>query len=152
MSTFCPQCVFMCFAIRINSGSFLLWRWRVVFCEVRAEHFDIISINIVRQGRVMTQAVSRRLSAAEARVQSQTIPCENCGGQSGIGTGFPPSTLVSAVIILLRKLHILLHLRLTLIRRTSGDAWEQPSKRLYFRCWGAHGQASTLTLCAYSSG
>ena len=36
--------------------------------------------------------VSRRLLTAEARVQSQTSQCGICGGQSGSGTGFSPST------------------------------------------------------------
>jgi hypothetical protein len=40
----------------------------------------------------MAQAVSRRPVTAEARVRSRVSPCEICGGQSGTGTGFPPST------------------------------------------------------------
>jgi hypothetical protein len=38
----------------------------------------------------MAQAVSRRPLTAEARVSPRGI----CGGQSGIGTGFSPSTSV----------------------------------------------------------
>jgi hypothetical protein len=42
----------------------------------------------------MAQAVSRRPLTTEARVRSQVGPCGICGEQSGIGTGFSPSTSV----------------------------------------------------------
>jgi hypothetical protein len=45
-------------------------------------------------GRAMPQAVSRRPVTAEARVRSRVSPCGICGGQSGTGTGFFPSTSV----------------------------------------------------------
>jgi hypothetical protein len=44
-------------------------------------------------GRAMAQAVSRRPLTAEVR--SRVSPCGICGGQSGIGTGFPPRVLYS---------------------------------------------------------
>jgi hypothetical protein len=47
-----------------------------------------------RLGRAMAQAVSRRPLTAEARVQSRVTPCGICGGQSGTGTDFFPSTSV----------------------------------------------------------
>ena len=40
----------------------------------------------------MAQAVSPRSLTAEARVRFHVSPCEICGRQSGIGTGFRAST------------------------------------------------------------
>jgi hypothetical protein len=45
-------------------------------------------------GRAMAQAVSRRPLIAEARLRSRVSVCVICGGQSGTGKGFSPSTLV----------------------------------------------------------
>jgi hypothetical protein len=45
-------------------------------------------------GRAMAQEVSRRPLTSEARVRSRVSQCGICGGQSGIGTGFRPSTSV----------------------------------------------------------
>jgi hypothetical protein len=42
----------------------------------------------------MAQVVSRRPLIAEALVRSRVSPCGICGGQSGTGTGFSPSSLV----------------------------------------------------------
>jgi hypothetical protein len=46
-------------------------------------------------GRDISQAVSRRLLTAKARVCFQGSPYGICGGQSDIETGFYPSLLVS---------------------------------------------------------
>jgi hypothetical protein len=42
----------------------------------------------------MAQAVSRRPLTAVPRVRSRVSPCGICGGQSGTGIGFSPSTSV----------------------------------------------------------
>jgi hypothetical protein len=44
----------------------------------------------VRKGRVITEAVSRWLPTAAARVQSQVWSSGICGGQSGAGAIFIP--------------------------------------------------------------
>jgi hypothetical protein len=44
------------------------------------------------KGRAMAQVVSRRPLTAEAWVRTQVNPCVICGGQSGTGTGFSPSS------------------------------------------------------------
>jgi hypothetical protein len=48
----------------------------------------------MEKGRAMAQAVSRRPPTADAWVRSRVSPCGICGGQSGSGTGFSPSTSV----------------------------------------------------------
>jgi hypothetical protein len=42
----------------------------------------------------MAQAVSRRPLAPESHVSARINPCGVCGGQSGTGTGFSPSSSV----------------------------------------------------------
>jgi hypothetical protein len=42
----------------------------------------------------MAQVVSRRSLTAEARVRARVNPCGLCGGQSGTGTGFTPSSSI----------------------------------------------------------
>jgi len=53
----------------------------------------------------MTQAVSRWPLVVRLWVPSQISPCENCSGQSGTVTGFPPSTSFSPVNIIAPLLH-----------------------------------------------
>jgi hypothetical protein len=45
-------------------------------------------------GRTMAQAVSCRPLTAEVRLRARVNPCVICGGQSGTGTGFSPSSSV----------------------------------------------------------
>jgi len=52
-----------------------------------------IALKVVR-GRDMAQVVSRPSMTSEARVRAFVSPYVNCGGQSGTGTGFPPSSSV----------------------------------------------------------
>ena len=47
----------------------------------------------------MSQAVSRRVLFAEARVHYKIISCETCGQQSGTVKCFPASTFLSLVSI-----------------------------------------------------
>jgi hypothetical protein len=44
--------------------------------------------------RAMAQVVSRRPLTAEARIRARVNPCGICGGQSGTGAGFSPSSSV----------------------------------------------------------
>jgi hypothetical protein len=44
-------------------------------------------MSVDRRGHTTARAVSCPF-IAEAQVRSQVNPCEICGGQSGIGTGF----------------------------------------------------------------
>jgi hypothetical protein len=53
----------------------------------------------------MAQVVSRWPLTAKARVRSRVNPCGFCGGQSGIGTGFYPSSSGFPVSIILPGLH-----------------------------------------------
>ena len=45
-------------------------------------------------GHALPQAVSRQCLTEDVSVQSVASPCEICGGQSGIATGFSPSAPV----------------------------------------------------------
>jgi hypothetical protein len=48
----------------------------------------------MNSGHAMAQVVSRRPLTMEAWVRARVNPCGICGGQSGTGTGFSPSSSV----------------------------------------------------------
>jgi hypothetical protein len=54
----------------------------------------VFCFSLQRQGRAMAQTVSCWPPTAEARVRSRVSPCGICGGQSGTGTSFSPSSSV----------------------------------------------------------
>jgi hypothetical protein len=54
-----------------------------------------MNVVVVNYGRVMAQAVSRRLPTAAASVRALVRSCGICGGQSGTGGRFSPNTSVS---------------------------------------------------------
>jgi hypothetical protein len=70
----------------------------------------------------MAQAVGRRPPTLETPVLSQVSPCEICGGQSDIGTGFPPRTSVSPVSVIPPSLHTQLDLRFAHSKRAMPTA------------------------------
>jgi hypothetical protein len=45
-------------------------------------------------GQSMVQAVSHLPLTAETWIQARVTPCGICGGQSGTGTGFAPSSSI----------------------------------------------------------
>jgi hypothetical protein len=57
-------------------------------------HLGGLKVTSMLEGRAMAQVVSRRPLTAEARVRVPVNPCGICGGQSGTGTGFSPSSSV----------------------------------------------------------
>jgi len=66
----------------------------------------------------MVEAVCRRSLTAEVWVRIQIRPYEVCGGQSGSGTKFDPSTSVSPCSIILRKfdVHHQVHIAVTRVK------------------------------------
>jgi hypothetical protein len=49
------------------------------------------------RGRDMAQVVNRRHLTADGRVSAWVNSCGICGGQSGTGTGFSPSSSVLSI-------------------------------------------------------
>jgi hypothetical protein len=81
------------------------------YCAVQAESLYIIQVNFSQvKGHGMALAVCRRFLTAEARVQSQAIPCEICGEQSGNVTSSSRSTSFSPASVIPPMLHTDLHL------------------------------------------
>jgi hypothetical protein len=69
--------------------SFLLSQY-VTVMYTNSTCYTVTSVS----GRAMAQSVSCRLLTAEAWVRSRVSPYGICGGQSGTGTGFSPSSSV----------------------------------------------------------
>jgi hypothetical protein len=84
-------CIFLCIRRRgsVNGRGVMVVILVLALIRVMA-----LSYNCSRYGRAMTQAVSRRPPTAETRVRSWVSPCGICGGRSGTGTSFSPSTSV----------------------------------------------------------
>jgi hypothetical protein len=69
--------------------------WRTILCVVLLTYSSPAWIDpkaTLMIGRAMSQVVSRRPLTAEAQVRAWVNPCGICGGQSGTGTGFYPSS------------------------------------------------------------
>jgi hypothetical protein len=63
-------------------------------CLLESADSDDTQCQQQQQGRALDQLVSRRPITAEARVRAWVNPRGICGGQSGTGTGFSPSSSV----------------------------------------------------------
>lgn len=100
ISTFCPQSVNQC-CVWISEQRLVLsyTAFSDFFCEkmcflcgmnsvFKCNSGQFSSLN----GHTMTYTVSRRPVTAETWVLWQESPYEICGGESGTGTGFTPST------------------------------------------------------------
>jgi hypothetical protein len=77
-------------------------------------------------GRAMAQVVSRWPLTAEARVRARVNPCGICGGQSGTGTGFSPSSSVFPSIYhstVTLQTHIIWGMRNMLAKRAGIHTW-----------------------------
>jgi hypothetical protein len=91
-SNYCPL-QFQSFHMNTQMGSTSRYTIPLYVRYQVTSNFSLKIFNTLR-GRAMAQAVSRRLLTAEARVRSRVGSCRICGGQSGTGTGFSPSTSV----------------------------------------------------------
>jgi hypothetical protein len=70
------------------------YSWLFLLPPVRNQpRFGIIVLQAT-VGRAKAQVDTRRPVTTEARVRARISPCGICGGQSGTGTGFPPSSSV----------------------------------------------------------
>jgi hypothetical protein len=79
--------------------------WHLVWLS-----FDCIPAVRGRDVRAVYQAVSRLRRVLEARLRSVASQYTICGGQSGTGTGFTPSTTVPPVTIFPPMLHTHLYI------------------------------------------
>jgi hypothetical protein len=86
----------MCVLLQILEYSLRTGPVYIVLNHACFLHFIVkqCEVSYAMEGRAMAQAVSRWPPTAEARVRSRLSPYGICGGQSGTGTGFSPSTSV----------------------------------------------------------
>jgi hypothetical protein len=63
----------------------------------------------------MAQVVSRRPLTAQARSRARVNPCGICGGQSGSGTGFSPSSSVFPCQYIIPPLFSIVDCRLVVV-------------------------------------
>jgi hypothetical protein len=77
---------------------------KMTIARTRNSQIVLYSTNLVPLGHAMAQVVSRRPLTEEAQVHARVNPCGICGGQSGTGTGFSPS---SSVFLVALQTHII---------------------------------------------
>jgi hypothetical protein len=94
-------------------------------------------------GRSMDQAVSRWPFTTEGRVRAQVSTCGICGGQSGTGTGFPPSSSVSLLLVTIPPL---LHTHLSPPHEVS----DSPDQAAHYHTAGTKLGASSVTTLSWS--
>ena len=131
-STFCPHILFMCCLwiweqtaiISLYNINWLVFitETECVYCVVRTGSLCIVQVELKSW---MAEAVSRRRLTAEAQVRSQASTHEICGGHSGTGTHFSPSTSCFPLSVSFHQRSILIVIYMILSREgRTGEVWE----------------------------